>query len=131
MKSRENILSRHIIEAAVEVQRAFGGPGLLESIYEEALAQELSMRGFVVRRQVPVPVHYKGNELNAQLRLDLIVEDLVIIECKAVSRHNDIFITQALTYLRLTNRRLALIVNFGQRPLRKCVIRVANGLPDS
>ena len=80
-----NDLTGEIIDAAVDVHRVFGGPGLLESIYEEALAFELRLRGFRVDRQIAVPVRYKGHALAASLRLDLLVDDLVIVECKAVT----------------------------------------------
>ena len=126
----ENELSRHINDAAVEVQRVLGGPGLLEHIYEEALADELRMRGFDVRQQVVVPVMYKGTPLRTRLRLDLLVNEKVVVEVKAVSKLIDAFGAQALSYIRCSDKRLALIINFGQRPLRQGIQRVVNGLPD-
>ena len=125
-----NELTGVIVEAAVEVHRVLRGPGLLESVYEEALARELLLRGCTVQRQAPVPVIYKGVELMSPLRIDLLVNDMVIVECKAVNRYNDSFTSQVITYLRLTNRRVALIINFGQRPLRPNIRRVVDGLPD-
>ena len=126
----ENQISKHVIEAAVEVTRVLGGPGLLESVYEEALAVELAMRGFRVRRQCALPVAYKGFELASQLRLDLVVNDLVIVECKATSKFHDVFATQALTYLRLSGKKLALIINFHVRPLRHGIYRIVNAIKD-
>ena len=124
----ENEISQIIVNAAVEVQSRLGGPGLLESVYEEALAAELEGRGVSVRRQVPLVLTYKGRELAVGLRIDLLAGDLVIIECKATSHYNSIFEAQALTYLRLSNRRLALVINFGEKPLRQGIHRVVNAL---
>jgi GxxExxY protein len=121
-------LTASIISAAVEVQRVLGGTGLLESIYEEALVVELGLRGHAVQRQRPVPVWYKGVRLGTPLRLDLLVDNAVIVECKAVAKHNPAFATQTLTYLRLTDHRLALIINFGVRPLRPAIQRIVNQL---
>jgi GxxExxY protein len=126
----ENALSRHIIDAAVEVQRVLGGPGLLEHIYEEALADELTRRGFDVRQQVVLPVMYKGKPLRTRLRLDLIVNDKVVVEVKAVSKLIEAFGAQALSYIRCSDKRLALIINFGQRPIRQGIQRVVNDLPE-
>jgi GxxExxY protein len=125
-----SVLTGRIVDAAVEVQRQLGGTGLLESVYEESLAIELELRGIRVRRQVAVPVHYKGQSLSVPLRLDLLVEEQVVVECKAVEKLHPVFARQTLTYLRLTNRQLALLINFGERPLRRGVHRIVNGLPD-
>ncbi|MCP4895742.1 MAG: GxxExxY protein, partial [bacterium] len=80
---KENEISGKVVEAAIEVHRTLGGPGLLESAYEEALAFELGLMGLDVDRQKAVPVIYKGNRLNTNLRLDLLVENKVVVECKA------------------------------------------------
>ena len=93
----ENEISKLIVVAAVEVHRTLGGPGLLESVYEEALAYELTQSGCDVRRQVPSPIQYKGITLATPLKIDLLVNDLVIVECKSVSQYNEIFETQTLT----------------------------------
>ena len=85
-----------------------GGPGLLESVYEDALAEELTSRRLTVRRQVPVPIVYKGRQLELALRLDLLVEELAIVECKAVAKLSDVSANQTLTYLRCSDRRLGL-----------------------
>ena len=125
---QENSLSQQIIGAAIEVHRTLGGPGLLESVYEEALAWELQHQGLQCQRQVIVPLTYKGQRLADPLRLDLLVEKLVIVEVKAVAAYNTIFETQALTYLRLTNIRLALVINFGEKYVKDGVHRVVNNL---
>lgn len=124
----ENELSYHIISAAIEVHRELGGPGLLESVYEEALVWELQQRGFDVERQKTLPIRYKRIQLATPLRIDVVVNDLVIVECKAVADYNTIFEAQALTYLRLTGLKLALVINFGAKFVKNGVHRVVNGL---
>jgi GxxExxY protein len=124
----ENEISGQIVDAAIEVHRTLGGPGLLERIYEEALVWELQLRVLTVARQVSLPIHYKGKLLASPLKIDLIVADKVVVECKAVSQFSPIFDAQALTYLRLTDLKLALVINFGERMLKDGIHRVANGL---
>ncbi len=124
----ENEISKIIVDAAVEVHRTLGGPGLLEDVYEEALCWELQARGLRVKRQLQVPIRYKGRTLASPLRLDQLVNDLVIVEVKAVTVYNKIFETQALTYLRLLELRLALVINFGETKVGHATHRVVNGL---
>jgi GxxExxY protein len=122
----ENILSAKIIEASIEVHKVMGGPGLLESIYEEALYRELQLRGIEVKKQINVPVKYKGTTLRDPLRLDLIVENKIIIEIKATENDNSIYKTQLMTYLRLTNLKLGLLLNFGRYRLIDGITRLVN-----
>src|SRR5512145_270104 len=122
----ENELSYHIIAAAIEVHKTLGGPGLLESVYEEALVWELTHCGFKIDRQKAVPIDYKGMVLATPLRIDVLVNDLVIVECKADHEDNPIFEAQALTYLRLTDLKLALIINFGAKYVKQGIRRVVN-----
>jgi GxxExxY protein len=124
----ENEISKIIVDAAVEVHRTLGGPGLLEDVYEEALCWELQARGLKVKRQLQVPIRYKGRTLASPLRLDQLVNDLVVVEVKAVTVYNKIFETQALTYLRLLELRLALVINFGETKVGHATHRVVNGL---
>ena len=124
----ENEISRVVLQAAIEVHRTLGGPGLLESVYEEALVWELTQRGLAVERQKLVPIVYKGQHLASPLRLDLIVEDKVIVECKATSQYNTIFEVQTLTYLRLIKRKLGLVINFGEALVKDGFHRVVNNL---
>jgi GxxExxY protein len=126
--SNENELSNKIIGAAIEVHRELGGPGLLEDIYEEALCCELGLRNIEVQRQVGLPVIYKGNELKKRLVLDVLVGEKVIVEVKAVDKYNTIFEAQLLTYLRLSNRKLGLVINFGASLIKDGVHRVVNNL---
>jgi GxxExxY protein len=124
----ENAISKVIVDSAIEVHRTLGGPGLLESVYEEALAWELVARGLHVQRQMEVAISYKGNVLATPLRLDLLVNRLVVVEVKAVVLYNRVFEAQALTYLRLLNLKLALVINFGETRVGHGVHRVVNGL---
>lgn len=124
----ENKLSYQIIAAAIEVHKTLGGPGLLEAVYEEALVYELDCRGLDVVRQKLIPIDYKGVTLATPLRVDILVNELVIVECKSVLDHNPIFETQLLTYLRLTNLRLGLVINFGTKYVKSGIKRVVNGL---
>jgi len=125
---RENEISRAIITCSIDVHRTLGGPGLLESVYEEALVWELTQKGLDVKRQVELPIVYKGRELADALRIDLIVENMVIVECKATTKHSEIFESQLLTYLRLSGLKLGLVVNFGEPLLKDGIHRVVNRL---
>ena len=123
-----NQISYQIRGAVYEVYKTLG-PGLLESVYEEALVFELEQRGLKVERQKPVPVVYKGNTLKTDLRLDLLVEDQVIVELKSVAEMKDVFYKQTLTYCKLLDKRLGILVNFNVDDiLNGAITRVANGL---
>jgi GxxExxY protein len=111
----ENEISKIIVDCAIEVHREIGGPGLIESIYEESIVAEMQSRGLLVERQLLVPITYKGRLLASPLRLDLKVNGLVLIDNKAVTEWNPIFEAQMLTYLRLTKLKLGLVINFGER----------------
>jgi GxxExxY protein len=126
----ENEVARIIVDAAIEAHRELGGPGLLEEVYEEALAEELRSRGLRVERQVPVRINYKGRILSKPLRLDLMVEGLVLVDNKATTDWNPIFEAQMHTYLRITRLKLGLVINFGERLVKNGVHRVVNGLPE-
>ena len=102
------------------------GPGLLESVYEEALAFELQQRGLKVERQKQVPVIYKGNVLKSELRLDLLVEGRVIVELKSVEEMKKVFYKQLLTYLRLMNLKVGVLVNFNTDNILESMDRVVN-----
>ena len=116
-------LSRTVVDAALKVHRALG-PGLLESVYEHCLAHELEMRGVAVRRQVILPVTYEGLTLEAGYRLDLLVEDKIIVEVKAVEALTRLHEAQALTYLRLSGKRMALVMNFNVVLLKQGLRRI-------
>ncbi len=125
---QENEISKVIVDAAIEVHRTLGGPGLLEAVYEEALVWELEHRGMCVERQKTVPIVYKGQTLAAPLRLDVLVNDLVIVECKATTTYTDLFAAQTLTYLRLMGLKLGLVINFGEKLVSAGIHRVVNQL---
>jgi GxxExxY protein len=123
-----NMITDRIIAAAIEVHKTLGGPGLLESIYEDALAYELELRKIRFQRQLAVPVLYKGVPVRDALKLDLLVEDRVIIEVKATEKKFEVHSAQLLTYLRLMNCKLGLVLNFGQTRLYEGISRIANDL---
>ena len=128
MQKQEDVLSNKIIGAAIEVHSVLGGPGLLESVYERSLAYELRLQGLLVRTQVPVAVVYKEVALGEPLSLDLLVGERVLVECKAARETHPVHLAQALTYLRLMDLRLALVLNFGKPLLKDGIHRVVNGL---
>ncbi len=124
---KENDLSGEIIGAAIEVHRVLG-PGLLESVYEEALTMELQDRNLPVSRQLEIPLVYKGKRLQNFLRLDLLVADMVVVEVKSCERILAVHEAQLLSYLRLTHRKLGLLINFNSIVLSKSVRRIVNQL---
>lgn len=125
-KASAMVLSHGIVGAAIEVHRHLGC-GLLESVYEAALCRELSLRGITAERQVHVPLEYKGLPLDLSVRLDLLVQRLVVVEVKSVDRLLPIHRAQVLTYLKLTCRPLGLLINFNVELLRTGVRRLLNG----
>lgn len=122
-----NEISNAVIGAAIEVHRHLG-PGLLESTYEHCLAYELSLRGIPFEQQKPCGVTYKGVTLDVGYRLDLLIADRLIIELKAVKQLEPIHTAQTLTYLKLTDKRLALLINFNVKLLKNGVKRIAHNL---
>jgi GxxExxY protein len=125
-RQKADELSREIIGAAIEVHKHLG-PGLFESAYEECLCCELGLRGIEFKRQVPLPLNYKGIKLECGYRLDLLVEDLVVVELKAVEAFDPIYDAQMITYLKLRNAWLGMIINFNVRKLKDGVRRLVNG----
>ena len=121
----ENEITYEIRGAIYDVYKALE-PGLLEYVYEEALCFELEQRGLNVERQKQVPLVYKGNVLKTELRLDLIVEDMVIVELKSVEEMKKVFAKQLLTYLRLMGKKVGLLVNFNTDDILTSIIRIAN-----
>jgi GxxExxY protein len=117
-------LARTIVDAGLNVHRELG-PGLLESAHEHCLAHELSKRGLAVRRQVVLPITYDGLSLDAGYRLDLLVEEAVIVEAKAVEALTRLHAAQVLTYLKLAKRRLGLLINFNVELFKNGVRRLA------
>jgi GxxExxY protein len=123
---RPNDISQAIVTAALKVHSALG-PGLLESAYEACLLHELRKSGFSVASQIPMPIVYDGVKLDVGYRIDVIVESTVIAEIKAVEAITNIHIAQILSYLKLSNKSLGLILNFNVLHLREGIKRVVNG----
>ena len=124
---RENDISYDIRGAAFKVHNELG-PGLLESVYETALAFELQEMGRNVKRQVGIPMKYKDITFDVGFRLDILVDKLVIIEVKSVEMLMDVHHKQLLTYLRLTNKKLGLLINFNSSSLKGSITRIVNNL---
>ena len=125
-----NQLTELIIGAAIEVHRATG-PGLMESVYEQCLCYELSQRGVSFQRQVELPVSYKGIKLNCGFRMDMVVEDSVVLELKTVDELLPIHSAQLLTYLKLSGKKIGLLINFNEPVLKRGLKRLANRAPDA
>jgi len=118
----EEQVTEAIIGAAIEVHRELG-PGLLESAYEECFCHELHLRGLSFQRQVELPVEYKGIRLDCGYRLDAVVENTVVVELKSIERILPIHQAQLLTYLRLTGKRVGLLINFNVSALKNGIVR--------
>ena len=123
----ENELSRIVFDCALKVHQSLG-PGLLESAYEECLYYELRKTGLNVEKQKPLPLIYEEVKLDVGYRIDIIVENKLIIEIKSVEALNDVHFTQLLTYLKLTNCKLGLLINFNVSLIKNGVKRVVNNL---
>ena len=123
----ENEISYKIIGAAMELHKALG-PGLLESVYENALAYDLRELGFDVQTQLPMTLVYKEVKQDVGYRIDLLVEDKVIIEVKSVENLAPVHFAQTLTYLKLSDKRLALLINFNTKLLKDGIHRIVNNL---
>ncbi|MBI5490173.1 MAG: GxxExxY protein [Deltaproteobacteria bacterium] len=127
---KENLVSGAVIDAAYRVHGTLG-PGLMESVYETCLAHELTQRGHLVARQVPIAIRYRELLFDIGFRADLVVDDLVIVELKSVEFLLPVHKKQTLTYVRQAGKRLGLLLNFGAERIKHGIARLANGLPDS
>ena len=123
----ENDIAKIVDAAAFKVHKALG-PGLLESVYETVLAHEIEKRGLAVERQKRIPVTYENLTFDEGFRADLVVGDKVIVELKSVETVAPVHKKQLLTYLRLTDKRLGLLINFGANLMKEGIFRVVNGL---
>jgi GxxExxY protein len=119
---------QQIFDAAVEVHKYLGGPGLLETVYESALCHELSLRGLRTQRQLPIPVTYKNKEVLDPLFLDILVENKMIIEVKATGKTYPFYHAQLLTYLRLAQMESGLLINFGNAEIQEGIFQIVNPL---
>lgn len=130
MKSKShNDISKMVLDAAMKIHRRLG-PGLMESVYLEILHLELDKLGLVVQKNVPVPVIWDGVRFPVGFRADIIVEDRVIVELKSVEQTAPVHWKQLLTYLRLADKRLGLLINFGAPLLKDGISRIVNGLDE-
>jgi GxxExxY protein len=121
-----NELSAKIIEAAINVHKELG-PGLLESVYQRCMAIELKIMGLNVQSELPLPVTYRGEHIEDQgFRIDLLVEDKIIVELKSVEKIRKVHTKQLLTYLRLANKKLGLLINFNESLIKNGISRVIN-----
>lgn len=125
----ENEIAKVIVDVAYKMHVALG-PGLLESAYEAVMEHDLLKRGLVVGRQVDVPIYYDGIKIETAFRADLIVNELVIIELKSVEQIHPVHPKQLLTYLKLTGRKLGLLINFNVPLIKNGITRIVNGLPE-
>ena len=123
----ENELTKIIIDLCIKIHKTLG-PGLLESVYEEVLVYELKKLGILVARQIGIPVHYESVKLDLGFRADLIIEDKVILELKSVENVLPLHKKQLLTYLKLTNMKVGLLINFNESLMKNGIIRIANGI---
>ena len=125
-KEQVNKLTGIILDCSIEVHRNLG-PGLLESVYEVCLCKELSLRGIRFLRQVQLPVNYKGEKLEAEYRIDVLVENEIIVEIKSCETLHPVYIAQVLTYLKLSDKKLGLLINFNVPKLIDGYKRIING----
>ena len=125
----ENELGTIVVESAIAVHRELG-PGLLETVYEVALAYELKQRGLKAERQVPVPIKYKGIRFEEGFRADIFVEDRIILELKSAENTTAAHRKQIQTYVRLAERKLGYLLNFGEAVMKDGITRAVNGLEE-
>ena len=125
----ENEIARLIVDAAYQIHTALG-PGLLESVYEVVLASELEKRGLTVTRQAPVPLIYKEMSFDEGFHADLLVHGKVIVELKSIEKVAPVHKKQLLTYLRLSDKRLGLLINFGEALIKDGITRIVNRLSE-
>jgi GxxExxY protein len=125
----ENEIAKIVVDAAFQIHKRLG-PGLLETVYEVVLAHDLKRRGLKVERQVPVAIIYDDIKFDEGFRADLIVEEKIIVELKSVEKIIPVHKKQLLTYLRLADKRLGLLINFGSELIRDGISRVVNGLKE-
>ena len=129
MSVKENEIAREIVDAAFQIHSKTG-PGLFESVYEVILAYELGQRGLKVARQVSVPIKYESITFDEGFRADIIVEASVIVEIKSIEKLQAVHKKQLLTYLKLMDKKLGLIINFGEALIKNGIVRLVNGLEE-
>lgn len=126
---KENEIAARVVDAAYRLHTGLG-PGIFEIVYEVSLAHELRKSGYAVERQVPVPITWDGIRFDEGFRADLIIDNCVIVEVKSTAALEPVHSKQVLTYLRLMEKRLGLLINFGDHLIKHGIKRIANGMPD-
>lgn len=125
----ENEIATIVVDAALKIHKQLGS-GLLESAYQKIMMIELAKRGLSVESEVPIPVIFEGNQIDSGFRADIVVEHKVILELKAIQRNNIVHKQQLLSYLKLSNLKLGLVINFGSQLIKDGINRVVNGLDE-
>ena len=125
----ENEVAKHIVDVAYKIHSTYG-PGLLESVYEAIMAHELSKRGLAVTRQQPIPLVHESVRMGVGFRADLIIDNQVVVEIKSIEAIGPVHKKQLLTYLRLADKRLGLLINFNVELIQNGISRVVNQLPE-
>ena len=125
----ENEIATIVVDAALKIHKQLGS-GLLESAYQKVMMIELAKRGLLVESEVPIPVVFEGNQIDSGFRADIVVEKKVILELKAIQRNNYVHKKQLLSYLKLSNLKLGLVINFGCQLIKDGINRVVNGLEE-
>jgi GxxExxY protein len=125
----ENEVAKHIVDVAYKIHSTYG-PGLLESVYEAIMAHELSKRGLAVTRQQPIPLVHESVRMGVGFRADLIIDNKVVVEIKSIEAIGPVHKKQLLTYLRLADKRLGLLINFNVELIKNGISRVVNQLPE-
>src|SRR6266496_5769677 len=126
---KENEIAARVVEVSYQLHTALG-PGIFEIVYEGALAHELRKHGYFVERQVPVPITWDGIMFDEGFRADLVIDNCVIVEVKSIAALDPVHSKQVLTYLRLMDKRLGLLINFGEHLIKHGIKRIANGMPE-
>ncbi len=125
----ENEIAKIVVDVAYNIHKKLG-PGLLESVYEVVLAHELTKRGLHIERQKAISIEYEGIQFDEGFRADVMVENKVILELKSIEEVSKAHKKQLLTYLRLTDKKLGLLINFGSALIKDGIFRIVNGLPE-
>lgn len=125
----ENEIATIVVDAALKIHKQLGS-GLMESAYQKVMMIELAKRGLSVESEVPIPVIFDGNQIDSGFRADIVVENKVILELKAIQRNNYVHKQQLLSYLKLSNLKLGLVINFGSQLIKDGINRVVNGLEE-
>jgi len=125
----ENEIGSILLDTAIKLHKKLG-PGLFENVYEVVLMDHLQKKGLSVQRQVSIPIKFEGKQFDEAFKLDLLIEGKVIIELKSIEKINPTHKKQVLTYLKLTNKKLGYILNFGTELMKDGITRIVNGLPD-